>query len=302
MYSLNYLKLKNIKKYYISYLFLLPALLFIGFFFIYPAIRSLSLSFFEWNGYSEQFFVGFQNWIKVFKDEIFHTALKNTLIYMGIVTSGVIVIGITLAAQIHNKIRGWQFYKFAFFLVTVLSTIVVSLLWSNIYNPNPKQGLINNFLNLIHLDNLENLWLGNSDIALYCITATVIWQWAGLYMIFILSAMQNIDENIYDAAKIDGVNNFGKLFRITLPIIKDQLIIILLVALIATAKSFDIVWVMTGGGPGHSTQILGTYLYTVAFRYNEFGSASVIAVVIFIWGIILSLIYLNYGKFHRVGK
>lgn len=283
-----------------GYLFVLPAFLFICIFLVYPLINGLTLSFFQWDGFTEKVFIGLKNYIDLVHDEVFFLALKNTVIYMILTVAILIIIGFTLAVIIDLKIAGWKIYRFSYFLPAVLSSVVVAFLWLTIYQPH--NGLLNQFLELLHLDSLQQQWLGNPRIALYCIIITVVWQWSGLTMLFFLAAMQQINQDVYDAGKIDGVSIFGRIFKITLPMIKDQFILIVLLFLIDSAKVFDIVWVMTQGGPGNATQVFGTYLYYQAFRFGRYGYSSLIAVIVFLLSFIFGIVYLNYSKFQRIEK
>ncbi len=290
----------NFKNYLPGYLFILPAFVFICVFLIYPVIESLRLSFFKWDGFTQKVFVGFQNYITIAHDKDFFIALKNTLIYMGVVTFVITLLGFALAVIIDLKVKGWKFYKFVFFLPALLSTVVVSLLWIRILHPS--LGIINQLLDILNLGVLKQQWLGDPKLALFCVIAVNIWMFSGLNMIYFLASMQHINTDVYNAAKIDGVNTWGRIFKLTAPMIKDQFILITLINLIYTAKVFDLVWVMTLGGPGNASQVFGTYLYYQAFRYQKFGYASVIAVIVFLISFIFALIYLNYGKFHRSEK
>jgi ABC-type sugar transport system permease subunit len=285
------------RLYFTGYMFVIPALLFLVIFVVFPVVQSLYLSFYKWDGFSDKIFIGIKNYISIFNDKNFILALQNSIVYILISSILIIVVGFTLAIIIDNKLRGWKAYRFIFFLPTMLSFVVVALLWHKIYDP--RLGLINRLLEFMHLDILKQQWLADPKIALYCIIAIVVWQWSGLFMVFFLAAMAHIDETIYDAASIDGVNVFGRIFRITLPMIKDQFIIISIILLIASVKVFDIVWVTTQGGPAGSTHVLGTYLYLSAFRFNRVGYASVIAVIALIISFAFAAIYLNYDKISR---
>jgi ABC-type sugar transport system permease subunit len=271
--------------------------LFLAVFIVYPVLQSLFLSFFDWNGFSDKVFIGLKNYADIFRDRNFLIALKNSFVYIVLSSALILLVGFTLAVIIDNKVKGWKAYRFVYFLPTMLSFVVVALLWHKIYDP--RLGLLNKTLELLHLSVLRQKWLADPDIAMYCIIAMVVWQWAGLFMVFFLAAMGHIDETIYEAAKIDGVTVFQRVFKITLPMIRDQFIIIAIILLIASVKVFDIVWVTTQGGPAGSTHVLGTFLYLVAFRFNRVGYASVVAVIALAISLVFGLIYVNYNKLSR---
>ncbi len=283
-----------------GYLFIIPALLFLVIFIIYPIAQSLFLSFYKWNGFSDKVFIGIKNYVDIFHDRNFLTALKNSVVYIVVSSALILILGFILAVIIDNRVRGWKAYRFIFFLPTMLSFVVVALLWHKIYDP--RIGLLNRMLEFLQLDFLKQRWLGDPKIAMYFIIVIVVWQWAGLFMLFFLAAMGAIDENIYEAARVDGVNVFGRIFKITLPMIKDQCIIITVFLLIASVKVFDIIWVTTKGGPAGSTHVLGTFIYLVAFRFQRFGYASVVAVIAVLISLIFGIIYMNYEKFSKIIK
>lgn len=289
--------MKMNRKIIIGYLFILPALLFVGVFLVYPIIDSLILSFFQWDGFTEKIFVGIRNYKSMFQDENFFNALKNTIIYMFGVTSIITILGFFLAVIMDFQVLGYRMYKFLFFLPALLSNVVVALLWIRIFHP--RVGILNQMFCLFGLNNFQCTWLGDPKIALGCVISVNIWQFSGLNMVYFLAALQQVNPDIYSAAAIDGAGTWRRIFCITTPIIKDQFILITLLNLIFTAKIFDLVWVMTLGGPGNSSQVLGTFLYYEAFRYLKFGYASVIAVIVFLLSYVFSIIYLNYGKFNK---
>lgn len=289
---------KRIKDYSIAYLFILPAILFVGFLVLYPIFSSLINSFFSWDGVTTKAFIGIKNYIEIFKDQTFFLAFKNTALFAFSTVGALTIIGFTLSVIIDYKVKGWKLYRFVYFLPAMMSSVAVAFLWTRIYDP--RMGLINKFLELLHLDSLKQLWLGNPKIVMYSISAAYVWQWSGLAMIFFLAAMQNIDENVYEAAKIDGINIFGRVFKITLPMIKDQFILIVMILIIDSFRIFDMVWVLTRGGPGNNSQVLGTYLYEQSFNYHRFGYSSVISVISLVLAFLLAIVYINYGKFHRI--
>lgn len=287
----------SIQNYYIKYIFILPAIIFMLVFLIYPLCQSIFYSFFNWDGVNPAIFTGISNYLKMFKDSIFQISLKNSLIFMAINTAGTILMGLFLALCIDLKLKGWQAYRTMFFLPIMISTVITALLWTRILDP--INGPLNIFLRLIKLDIIAKLWIGDSKLALYCIIAVSIWQFSGFPMVFFLTAMKNIPEELYDAAKIDGAGIISRFFYITLPLIRYVLAVIAILQLIWSFQIFDMVWAMTRGGPGNSSQVLGTYLYLVGMRYMKFGYASVIAAISLIISLIFSIFYLRYSRYRE---
>jgi len=269
-------------------LFLLPAFSLIIVFIAYPLARSLYLSFFEWNGITKPDFVGLENFKYLLHDKSFLNALKNTIVLALLSTIGIVGLGFLLAVAIERRVKGWSFFKFIYFLPVMLSMTVVGMLWGQLYDPT--YGAINVFLKASGVEN-PPVWLGDPDIALYAIAAITIWQYTGFALIVLLAAMENIPTDIHDAATIDGINGWGRITHIIFPLVKPVFAVLVMLQIIFSMKIFDIVWVMTRGGPGEATSVLGVYLYKNAFVYTHFGYSSAIAVVMAIIIFTLSMIY-----------
>lgn len=294
---INKINKNNYREYFLGYILILPAIIFIIVFIFYPMFQSLSLSFFSWNGIGEKVFVGINNYIKLFtNDRFFFTALKNTIIYSIGATAGTIILGFILAVLIDFKIRFWRTYRVIFFITYVLSIVVVSLLWLKIFD---RDGIINNLFKAIHLGGLQRVWFDDPKTAMAIIIFVSIWQYSSFPMIFFLAGMQNIDENIYEAAKIDGASTIRRIISITIPLLKNVLSVIIVLQIIYSFKVFDIVYVMTMGGPSGYTEVLGTLLYKNSFRLHKFGYASTISVIVFLVSIIAAIIYIRTSGYYE---
>jgi ABC-type sugar transport system permease subunit len=279
------------------YLFMLPAIAFIIVFIVYPTVHSLILPFFQWKGYGEAKFVGLDNFKTMFtEDEYFWTALKNSIFFSVSGTVGTVLIGFVLAVLIDLKIRFWRLYRFFFFLTVSVSVVVTGLLWVKILDPF---GLLNTVLGYMNLAHMQKVWLGDGATAMPAIILTAIWQYSGFTMIFFLAGMQSIDEEIFESAMMDGASKTRTVFSITLPLLKNVFSVVTMLQLIFSFKVFDQVWVMTKGGPAGATEVLGTHLYTDAFRLIRFGYASVIAFIMFLVAIVFSSIYIRISGYTR---
>ena len=291
------LKKSKILEYSIGYAFVLPAVIFILLFIAYPSIQSLILSFFKWNGMSEWKFAGINNYIKMFtSNRYFLTALKNSVIFAIGTTFGTIIVGFILAVLIDFRIKLWKIYRIVFFLPFVFSIVVVSMLWLKVVDP---YGVLNSVLGMLHLESLQRVWLADAGGAIAIVIMVSIWQYSSFPMLFFLAGMQNIDEELYEAAIIDGASTARRIFSITIPLLKNVFSILMILQLIFAFKVFDIIYVMTGGGPSGQTEVLGTLLYRSAFKLRDLGSASVIAVIMLVLALVFSLIYIKisgYGK------
>ncbi|MGG7620323.1 carbohydrate ABC transporter permease [Bacillus coreaensis] len=280
-----------------AFLFILPALLLILFIVFLPIVLNLYNSFFRWNSFEAgKTFVGFEYYVRLFKDPVFFTALKNNSLYAIVSLICQVGGGIIIAAILEDKlIRRFQpFFRTVFFIPSVISIAVVGLMWQLIYNP--EIGLVNGVLNAIGQSEWVHSWLGDSKTAIYAVVAVSQWQYTGYMTMLFLIAMQKIPMEYYEAAMIDGASKINSFFHITLPQIKEMILVGSVITVIGAFKVFDEVYVMTFGGPGRSTEVLGTMLYRSAFRNDEMGYASTIGTIIFIITLTLSLIQMKLGK------
>ncbi|MFD2212312.1 carbohydrate ABC transporter permease [Metabacillus endolithicus] len=289
--------MKNYRSSRTALLYILPALLIVVCMVFLPIVLNLYNSFFRWNSFgTEKVFVGFEYYIRLFKDPVFYTALKNNGLYAIISLIFQVGLGIIIAAILEDKlIRKFQpFFRTVFFIPSVISIAVVGLLWQLLYNP--EVGLVNGTLEAIGLSEWTHSWLGDSKTAIYAVVAVSQWQYTGYITMLFLIAMQKIPDEFYEAAMIDGASRIKSFFHITLPQIKEMILVGSVITVIGAFKVFDEVYVMTSGGPGRSTEVLGTMLYRSAFRNDEMGYASTIGTVIFVITLTLSLIQMKIGK------
>lgn len=291
----------NFVNYITGYSFVIPPLIFVVLFIMVPVFKSFYLSFTSWRGLGEPSFTGLSNYINLFtKDPAFYIALKNSLLFQFGATAGTILVGLILALLIDLKIRFWRFYRFVFFLPVVLSTIAIGFMWQKVFDP---YGLLNTILEALTLDRFVIVWLGQSQwLAMGIIVFVTIWQYSGFPMLFFLAGLQNIDPEIYEAARIDGASTIKRIIHVSIPLLKNVFSVIIVLQLIFSFKVFGIVWVMTQGGPANLTEVLGTHLYKVAFTGQSFGYGSVIAVLIFIVSMIYAYLYTRISGYKNTLK
>ncbi len=252
---------------------------------------------YRWNAFEAgRVFVGLEYYIRLFKDPIFYTALKNNFLFAVISLMFQVGGGLIIAAILEDKlIRKFQpFFRTVIFMPSVVSIVVVGLLWQLIYNP--EIGLVNGALHAIGQSDWAHSWLGDSKTAIYAVVAVSQWQYTGYMTMLFLIAMQKIPAEYYEAAMMDGASRIKTFFSITVPQIKEMILVGTVVTVIGAFKVFDEVYIMTFGGPGRSTEVLGTMLYRAAFRNDEMGYASTIGTMIFLITLTLSLIQLKLGK------
>lgn len=281
----------------VAYLFLVPAIFFLGVFIAYPLFRSLIMSFYRWDGLTPPEFIGLANFRTLIQDRTFWLSLRNNLIFSTLTTAGTVGIGFFLAVAIERRVWGWPVFKVTYFLPVMMSMTVVGILWGRFLDPT--YGLVNLILKGLGVSN-PPVWLGDPNTALYAIIAVSIWQYSGFSMVVLLAAMENIPLDFHDAATIDGVNTWQRIYHLILPLIKPVLAVLVMLQIIFSFKVFDIVWVMTAGGPGDASSVLGVHLYRVAFRYTQYGYGSAVAVMMAIIIFLLSFLYLRFIRPERV--
>jgi len=269
-----------------GYLFILPALLFFAAFLFYPLFHTIYLSLTEWAGFDLKkiTFVGFDNFKLIPPDWIFWKALRNTMYFVVGTTVFLNLLGLALALFLNNNARFTRLILTIIFIPVLLSPVIVGVMWSRIFDPF---GILNQILEKLGLIQNPIFWLGDMRMALVSIIGATVWQWVGYDMVLYLTGLQQIQEELYEAAMIDGANRWQLFRRITLPLLKGVATMVILLNLIGGVRVFDIVYVMTKGGPNHNTEVLATHLYEVAFWFNKMGYASVIAVII----LALSLVF-----------
>lgn len=269
--------------------FLLPALALFSIFLLNPIIQAVVQSFFSWKGIASvpMNFVGFKNYGAIFSDEKFWQALLNSFRFM---LGGFVILmplAFLLAVIITSDIPGIRFFKTSFFMPVMLPLTAVGLMWVYILEPN--WGLVNSLLSNMKLDGLVRNWLGTPKLNVWIVILVNEWIYAGLNMLIFAAGLVSIPQELYEAAVIDGASPIQKLFRITLPMMKNSFIVFSVLCVTGSLKTFDLMYSMTQGGPNRSSEIPATLLYNEAFVYKNFGKGNAIGTMILIIGLLLSL-------------
>ena len=271
--------------------FLLPALAVYAVFLIYPIVQSGVLSFSSWAGPGRpKTSVGFGNYAELLHDPIFWLSLRNTGALLLVSVFLQLPVGLGLALIVTSARRARRFWRAVYFLPTLMSTVAVAILWRFVYSP--EYGIINGFLRWVGLDSLTQGWLGQTSTALWAVIAANLWQWAPFYMIIYIAAILGIDREIYEAAEMDGATPFQQFRFITLPLLIPVLITTSILSLAGSIKAFDLVYIMTLGGPSNSTELLATYMFRQGFRNYRLGYASAVAMVMFAITFVITVIVL----------
>jgi ABC-type sugar transport system permease subunit len=256
-----------------------PLLLLVVVFFLFPLGSAVYYSFVDFDGVNPAPpFVGVDNYVRMFTDPEMWHALSNNVIWIVIGTISPLVIGLLLALLLWNVRRGSAAYRLAFFFPYVLPGIAIGIVWGWIYDP--LNGWLNVFLRAIGLSGLATGWLGDANTALFAVLATAIWATSGFVMIVFLSALRNVDVELVEAARLDRANAAQRLWHIVLPQIMPVFLMVTTITLVGGFSVFDIVFIMTGGGPANATNVLGTYAYTNAFQLNAISYGTTLAILI----------------------
>lgn len=284
---------RPIKNLPVALLFLFPAIIILGTFNFYPALYSLYLSFFEWNGVSPQRpFVGLQNYQRLFSSAEFWNSLRVTLIYAGAMTLSALALGMFVAVLLNQNIFGRALYRTLYFLPVITPTVAAGVVWKYLFDPS--QGVVNRLLGGIGIQGPS--WLTDPGWALVAVIIVGLWKRVGFNMVVYLAALQGIPRMYYEAAELDGANSWQRFRAITLPLLGPSTFFLSVTALIDAFQVFDLVYVMTSGGPIKSTDVLGYYLYRYGFRFYELGFASAIAYVMFVLIFVVTIVQFRLSR------
>lgn len=261
------------------FLCMIPGILWYSLIILVPIILAGYYGFFDWRGGENKTFIGLQNYVDVWKDSVFLLSLKNNLFLIVVCLIGQIGLAFVFAFMLNSRhVKMKRFHRTMSYFPAVLSAVVVGFIWSFIYDY--KYGLLNAFLDLIGQGDKMQSWLSNSDIAMALVAIPLIWQYIGYYMIIIMSAMSSVDPQIFEMAEIDGANGWEKAIYITLPLIKNTLIVCVTLCIAGNMKIFDLVYALTGGGPGNTTSVMAMYAYNSSFLSYKMGYGSAMSIVI----------------------
>lgn len=262
--------------------FILPAAVIFTLIVIVSIGTSVYYSLHDWDGITQKVFVGFSNYGKLFigNKDGFVKALGNSLILAALSIVGELIPATFFAIVLARGVKGEGFFRTVFFIPVLLSSVVLGQLWSMIYNPT--YGLLNTLLDTLGLSSLTRAWLGEQSTALISVFVVVIWQYIGYHMLLIYSGIKRIPADIFEAAEIDGAGKIQTAFRVILPLILPTIKTSMVLAVIGSLKMFDIIYVLTGGGPNHATEVASTLMYTAIFKKNQYGYGSAMAVFIIV--------------------
>lgn len=256
-----------------------------------PAFYTMYLSLTNWDGLSKPRFVGLENFRTLFDDPVFMTSLMNNVKWLAIFIVIPVCLGLALAMILNKNIRGEKFFKASIYSPMILSPTVIGLIWGWMYDP--AGGLINTTLTALGLKYLTAGWLSNPKIVLYCIIAAAAWRHTGYVMVLYLTGLKGIPLSVLEAARVDGAKGWRMFWHILLPLLKPSTIIVLVVTIIDSFRAFDMVNMMTQGGPFNSSNVLANFMYMEAFHNYRMGYGAAVAVILFSIMFIFIVIYLR---------
>ncbi len=267
-------------------LFLFPTVLLISVFVVVPICMSVYYSMLDWDGIGKGMFIGLQNYIDMLSDTRFTSSIKNSLLYAAFSLFLQLPFSLLLAIVVANVSRGEKFYRTTFFIPVIISGVVIGQLWQKIYNGD--YGLLNAVLGMFGIEGQD--WLGQENTALLAAFVPNLWQYIGYHMLIMYAGIKSISPDINEAAKIDGANKIQTAFRITIPLLKPILQVCITFSLIGALKIFDLIYVLTGGGPFFSTEVPTIYMYKTVFDSFNYGYGSAISIFVILECLILTIV------------
>ncbi|MGP4021440.1 carbohydrate ABC transporter permease [Saccharopolyspora sp. 5N708] len=290
---------QRLRRSAVGYLFILPIVVFFVVFVGAPFVRSVYLSLTEWSGYGAPKFVGLGNFAELVVDPVFWQALGTTVLFTAATTVLQTVVPLLVAVLVNKGWRAGVVFRTVLFVPAVISFVVTAVLWQLMYDPNV--GVINEFLRAVGLDALAHAWLADPATVLPALVVVSLWRVLGLFMLIFLAGLQTIPPGLYEAARIDGATPAQQFRHVTVPMLRKVTAVVVTLNLIDGFKTFDLIYVMTGGGPNRASEVLGTYLYGLAFGSSAgavpaLGYATAISMVIFLLAMAATVVQLRLGR------
>lgn len=272
------------------FFFTFPTFLLFTIIVVVPIFFSVHYSTLRWDGFSKEAFIGFSNYKNMFVNNTdgFVQAVMNSLI-LALISVGIqLPISLLLALTLARGIRGERFFRTVYFIPVIISTVVIGQLWMKIYNSD--YGMLNTILKAIGLGSLSDAWLADTKTALASVFVAMLWQYVGYHMLLLYAGAKSISPDIYEAARIDGAGELAMAFHITIPLMKPIISVCIIFAVTGSFKAFDLIYVMTNGGPLHSTEVPTTLMYTTIFSRYQYGYGSAMAIFIIVECLVFTLV------------
>ncbi len=287
---------RRIQDYATIAAFLAPAFILFMVFLVYPILRSVYFSLFDWNGLGPAVdYIGLGNYKEILGDAVFRKAVGNCLLIVVLSLVIQLPIALALAIMVGRDLPGRAFFRMIFFMPYVLSEVITGIIWMSLFNADPARGLINALLVLIPGVKPQN-FLSDIHQVVFCIFIVLTWKYFGLHMLLYLAGLQNIPREVEEAALIDGANKWQSTRYVTIPMLGSTIRTVIQLSVLGSLTQFNLVWVMTGGGPVNASEFMATYMYRFGFRRYLLGYGSAVALVMLLICLIFSVAYMRLAR------
>ncbi|WP_425596300.1 carbohydrate ABC transporter permease [Promicromonospora iranensis] len=271
-------------------LFVTPALALFALFVVWPIVTAVQLSVYRWKGFGPLVdFVGLRNYVTVLADDVFVDSVVHNLIIVGGSIAIQLPLGLAIALLLNRKMWGQGLLRTIIFVPYVLAEVIAGVVWFQLLQP--EYGVIDGLLGSVGLEAPEQGWLGDPDLALWTVLAVLTWKYLGLAVILFLAGLQGVPEELYEAAQLDGASWWQVQRKITVPLLGPTMRTWAFLSMIGSLQLFDMVWILTGGGPANSTTTMATYLINEGTRSQNFGIAGAASVILFVIALIMAVLY-----------
>jgi raffinose/stachyose/melibiose transport system permease protein len=278
------------------FLFLLPAFVLFLLFIIYPIFRAVYFSLFNWNGMGPAtVFIGLNNFKQILTDQVFMKAVANCLLIVLLSLTIQLPLALMLAIMVGRDLPGRAFFRAIFFMPYVISEVITAIIWMSLFSPDPERGFINALLILIPGVHAQN-FLGDIHQVMACVFIVLTWKYFGLHMLLFMAGLQNIPKEIEEAAKIDGANRWQTVRNVTIPLLGSTIRTCILLSALGSLTQFNLIWIMTRGGPVNASEVMATYMYRYAFIRFQLGYGSAVALVMLAICLVFSVLYLRLAR------
>ena len=277
-------------------LFLLPAFVVFLLFIIYPIFRAVYFSTFNWNGLGPAtVFVGLNNFKQILTDQVFIKGIENCLLIVLLSLAVQLPLALVLAIMVGRDLPGRAFFRTIFFMPYVISEVITAIIWISLFSPNSQRGLINALLVLIPGLHAQN-FLGDIHQVMACVFVVLTWKYFGLHMLLYMAGLQNIPKEIEEAAMIDGANRWQTVRYVTIPLLGSTIRTTIQLSVLGSLTQFNLIWIMTRGGPVNASEVMSTYMYRYAFIRFQLGYGSAVALVMLAICLLFSVVYLRLAR------
>jgi raffinose/stachyose/melibiose transport system permease protein len=272
-------------------LFLAPAFVLFLVFLIYPIFRSAYFSLFNWNGLGPAInFVGLDNFKQILTDQVFLKGIGNSIVIVVLSLALQLPVALALAIMVGRDLPGRAFFRSIFFMPYVISEVITAIIWISMFSPDPQRGFLNALLTLIPGVHAQN-FLGDVNQVMACIFIVLTWKYFGLHMLLFMAGLQNIPSEVEEAALIDGANRWQSIWYVTVPLLGTTIRTATYLSVLGSLTQFNLVWIMTRGGPVNASEMMATYMYRFAFIRFQLGYGSAVALVMLVFCLIFSVAY-----------